>query len=504
MTEINLPQGWAKLRLSDAIQPRGEKAQPADYPDAPFLGMDHVEAQTTRIISSVPAGTMKSSAAKFYAGDVLYGRLRPYLNKVAQPSFSGLASAEFIVFPDTKFVASKFLRFRLNAADFVSFASHLNEGDRPRVGFEQIGDFEVLIPPPAEQHRIVAKIEELFSELDKGIEALKTAREQLKVYRQALLKHAFEGKLTAAWRAANPDKLEPAAALLARIQTEREQRYQQQLQQWQTTGGSLVQRAGKPKAPKPLPPLTTEELAELPELPEGWGWVKFGELVQSSQNGISKRNSETGKEFIVLRLADIVAQRISLESPRAIRLSEEEIQNYVLRKDELLCIRVNGSPDLVGRMVLVNDEVEAAFCDHFIRFKLVEGICSPVFLRYFFDTHGVRRYVELNKVSSAGQNTVNQEMLSSVVVAICGIEEQKEIIELLEQKLSEADQLDQTLTTTLQQSEALRQSILKRAFSGQLVPQDPHDEPASALLARIKAEKGAQSAMPRKTGKGKT
>ena len=120
------------------------------------------------------------------------------------------------------------------------------------------------MPPLNEQHRIVAKIEELFSELDKGIENLKTAREQLKVYRQALLKHAFEGKLTAQWRAANPDKLETAAALLARIQTEREQRYQQQLQQWQATGGS------KPKAPKPLPPLTAEELAELPELPEGW------------------------------------------------------------------------------------------------------------------------------------------------------------------------------------------------------------------------------------------
>lgn len=348
---------------------------------------------------------------------------------------------------------------------------------------------EVALPPINEQHRIVAKIEELFSELDKGIEALKTAREQLKVYRQALLKHAFEGKLTAAWRAANPDKLEPAAVLLARIQLDREQRYQQQLQQWQTHGGSLVPRAGKPKAPKPLPPLSAEELAELPELPEGWGWVRFGELAQSSQNGISKRNSETGKEFIVLRLADIVAQRISLDSPRVIRLSEEEIQNYALHKDELLCIRVNGSPDLVGRMVLVGDDEEAAFCDHFIRFKLVEGICSSVFLRYFFDTHSVRRYVELNKVSSAGQNTVNQEMLNSVVVAICGIEEQRAIVESLEQKFSEADLLDQTLATSLHQSEALRQSILKRAFAGALVPQDENDEPASELLERIRAEK---------------
>ena len=79
------------------------------------------------------------------------------------------------------------------------------------MSFDQIGEFEILIPPPLEQHRIVAKIEELFSELDKGIESLKTAREQLKVYRQAVLKHAFEGKLTAQWREENKDKLETRA-----------------------------------------------------------------------------------------------------------------------------------------------------------------------------------------------------------------------------------------------------------------------------------------------------
>src|SRR6202007_387246 len=102
---------------------------------------------------------------RFYAGDVLYGRLRPYLNKVTKPQFSGLASAEFIVFPDTPLIKSDFLKYRLNAVDFVNFASHLNEGDRPRVGFDQIGDFKLLIPPPNEQKRIVAMIEELFSEL---------------------------------------------------------------------------------------------------------------------------------------------------------------------------------------------------------------------------------------------------------------------------------------------------------------------------------------------------
>ncbi len=166
-----------------------------------------------------------------------------------------------------------------------------------------------------EQHRIVAKIEELFSELDKGIENLKTAQAQLKVYRQSLLKHAFEGKLTAQWRAerrakqsvapakagaqplndmdsrptpsrglalrgndevgsGNDKPLESADILLKRIQQERAQRYQQQLADWEVSG----KQGSKPRPPKSLPPLTAEELAELPELPEGWVYSYLADL----------------------------------------------------------------------------------------------------------------------------------------------------------------------------------------------------------------------------------
>ena len=176
-------------------------------------------------------------------------------------------------------------------------------GAQPNLSQGIIKEWPINLPPLNEQNRIVAKIEELFSELDKGIENLKTARAQLKVYRQALLKQAFEGKLTALWREQHYDQLETAAALQQRIQQERAQRYQQQLADWQTNvkQGSLVQRAGKPKSPKPLPPFTAEELAELPELPEGWGWVKLAHI-QSHDNYAVKAGpfgSALKKEFYV-------------------------------------------------------------------------------------------------------------------------------------------------------------------------------------------------------------
>jgi len=153
----------------------------------------------------------------------------------------------------------------------------------------------VPLPPELEQRRIVAKLEELFSELDKGVENLRTAQQQLKVYRQALLKHAFEGKLTAKWRAQNPDKLESSEALLARIQQEREARYQRQLAEWKEAqkaweaNGKTGRKPTKPKEPKALPTLTAEELTELSELPDGWIYVKAEAITHSSKSTTSPK-----------------------------------------------------------------------------------------------------------------------------------------------------------------------------------------------------------------------
>ena len=157
---------------------------------------------------------------------------------------------------DSRFL-NVYLTFFYNTGEIRDFQAGSN--NLRNLKFNDYLGIDIPFPPLNEQHRIVAKIEELFSELDKGVENLKTAREQLKVYRQGLLKHAFEGKLTVQWRKANRDKLETADALLKRIQTERAQRYQQELEKWEAAG----KQGSKPKAPKMLPPLTAEELAEL-------------------------------------------------------------------------------------------------------------------------------------------------------------------------------------------------------------------------------------------------
>lgn len=140
------------------------------------------------------------------------------------------------------------------------------------------------IPPLEEQKRILAKIEELFFELDAGVENLKNAKEQLAVYRQSLLKQAFEGKLTADWRKENTHKLESGDALLKRVKQEREDYYKQRHAQWKKevklweTGDKKGKRPSEPQKPKELNPIHKDELSGLPQLPEGWVWIRLGAL----------------------------------------------------------------------------------------------------------------------------------------------------------------------------------------------------------------------------------
>lgn len=371
---------------------------------------------------------------------------------------------------------------------------------------------EVSLPPLAEQHRIVAKIEELFSELDKGVENLRTAQQQLKVYRQALLKHAFEGRLTADWRAQNPDKLESADVLLARIQQERKARYQQQLQSWQAAqqaweaNGKTGSKPSKPKAPGTLSPRAAEELAGLPELPKGWAWQSIEPLLS-----FERKPMATGPFGTLLSKPDYrssglpvlgienIGDGVFIKGNK-IFVSEEkalELSSFAVEPGDLIISR-SGT---VGEICKVPDNIGAAYIStNLIRVTLDKATVDPDYFVFLFQGGAVKQLVkDLCKGSSRA--FLNQTILSAISFPIPCLEEQRMIVNSIEEKFSIIDQLEQTITHSLQQAEALRQSILKKAFSGQLVAQDANDEPASVLLERIKAEKQAKPAagkpMPR-------
>ena len=487
-----LPSGWVAAPIRQAIQPRVNRVRPTDHPKSRFIGMDHVEAHSTKIVGSRAASGMKSSALSFRAGDVLYGRLRPYLNKVAQPKFDGLASAEFIVFPDTQLLKSHFLKHRLNAADFVSFASHLNEGDRPRVNFSQLGDFNILIPPPLEQLRIVSKIEELLSELDKGVESLKTARAQLKVYRQAVLKHAFEGKLTAQWREENKDKLETAEQLLSRVRRERVARDQRQLRDWKTAINVWNEQGkpgNRPSKPRKAANLRSDPdaLAMLPPLPVGHAYTFLANLGQLGR-GKSKhrpRNAPAlfGGPYPFIQTAEVkAAERIIREYTQT--YSEIGLGQSMLWPQGTLCITIAAN---IAETAFLG--FDGCFPDSVVGLTADEKLVLPEYVELFIKS--VRTRIEAYAPATAQKN-INLTTLESLVVPLCSVAEQRVLVDRLQAILTVIDGHRAIIDTQLRRADALRQSILKKAFSGELVEQGPNDEPATVLLERIKAEKASQ------------
>lgn len=130
--------------------------------------MDDIEPEGTSIVRTRPFGSMKSAGNRFFPGDVLYGRLRPYLNKTALPTSDGACSGELLVVRPSIAVNSRYLQLFMHARRFVNTAMSTVSGDRPRIDFTIIAEFDFPLAPLAEQRRIVARVDALFAEIADG------------------------------------------------------------------------------------------------------------------------------------------------------------------------------------------------------------------------------------------------------------------------------------------------------------------------------------------------
>lgn len=372
---------------------------------------------------------------------------------------------------------------------------------------KKLKDAVFPLAPLGEQKRIVAKIEELFSELDKGIEALKTAQAQLKVYRQALLKHAFEGKLTADWREANKDKLESADKLLARIKTEREAHYQQQLDDWKQavkdweTNGKEGKKPTKPKKVKMLPDLDEEVLSNLPNPPVQWAYVKWEDILDYDEGAFRRGpfGSTLKKAFFVKEGYKVYEQYCPINDDCSFEryyITPEkyaELKAFWVKSGDFL---ISCSGVTLGRITQVpSGYKEGVINQAILRIRLNQSYyCSDFFKDLFRSSEFQKKFFD-KSTGSAIPNVKGVKELKVIPVPLCSLDEQLEITARLNAKLSVLDRMEADIETQLKKSEALRQSILKKAFSGQLVPQDPTDEPAAKLLERIKAEKAKAAAL---------
>ena len=443
----------------------------------------------------------KSSAKIFAAGSVgiaMYGATIGKLSIFGIDASTNQACA--VAKPLCDLLSNEFLYYYL-LSERRALIDSGKGGAQPNISQGILKDWPLSLPPLNEQHRIVAKIETLFSELDKGIESLKTAREQLKVYHQALLKHAFEGKLTAQWREQNRDKLETPEQLLARIKQERQARYQQQLKDWQAAvnvwekNGKEGKKPGKPSQHKELPPITEDEIALLPVLPSSWGYARLAEISKiGSGMSVSKdRKLSDPVDVAYLRVANVQRGELVLEEIKRMPIEKQALPELALEKWDIL-FNEGGDRDKLGRGWIWEGQVEPCITQNHV-FRSSPYFASEFhskFISHWGNTFG-KDYFEKGGKQTTNLASINKTVLSMFPVPLPSIEEQEMVIRALDDSMSLIGSLEAEVESSIAKCETLRQSILKKAFSGQLVPQDANDEPASALLARIHSERAGRS-----------
>jgi type I restriction enzyme S subunit len=357
-----------------------------------------------------------------------------------------------------------------------------------------IGEIGLPLPPAAEQTRIVAKLEELLSDLDAGVAELKAAQKKLVQYRQSLLKAAVEGALTAEWRTQH-QPLETGAQLLQRILQERRTRWEaRQLARFKAQGKTPPKDWQK-KYAEPVQPDTTG----LPELPQGWVWASLDALIDDGpQNGLYLPDSQYGKGIPILRIDDY---QIGWHRPRAdlnlVDADEVTAEAYALNVGDIVINRVNSMTHL-GKSLNITPTLDGSlFESNMMRLSLSERM-NVDYVSFYLGSHAGRSRLICDAKWAVNQASINQQDVKKTPVPVSSQVEQERISEVLLRQHEGMDLQAKAIEVSLKQATAQRQNILRAAFSGQLVPQDPADEPASVLLERIRAERAAQGAQPRK------
>lgn len=493
-----LPQGWEGTTLGEVslVNPRSFIQPPEENQPVSFVPMAAVEAGTGKadVSQERPYREVRKGYTPFSEGDVLFAKITPCMENgkiaVAQglTNGAGCGSTEFHVLRPLGAVPSELVMYFLLQEEFRKEAQRRMAGTagQLRVPAWFVTDAAFPLPPLPEQHRIVAEIEKQFTRLDASVAALKRAQTNLKRYRASVLKAACEGKLVPAEaelaRQEGRD-YEPASALLERVLKERHAR-------WETQ----EKRRGVYKDP------AAPDISTLPELPEGWVWATWDQ-VGLSKNGRAFPSKEYGVQGVrLLRPGNLNENgRVVWTEENTRYLPEkwaDDFPDYLIGQNELVMNLTAQSlrDEFLGRVCITGEDDQCLLNQRLA--LLIPILVDEHFLLWMFKSRVFRNFVNGLNTGSLIQHMFTSQ-LQSFAFALPPLAEQRRIVAEVERHLSVIQAAENIVAANLKRSERLRQSILKQAFSGKLVPQDPNDEPASALLERIRAERAAVEASPK-------
>ena len=499
MTMQDLPAGWVSATLGEVATIVGGGTPKTSEPDnfeggeIPWITPADLSGYGNKSISCgarniTEKGLNSSSARLLPAGAVLLSTRAPigYAAIASQPVATNQGFKSFILANglDNSFV----YHYLLSAREMLQ---SLGGGTTfKELSGAAAATIPIPLPPLGEQRRIVAAVETQFARLDAAVAALRRAQANLRRYRASVLKDACEGRLVPAEaELARSDgrDYEPAAGLLERVLAQRRARWQSQ-----------EKRRGKYREP------SAPDASALPQLPEGWAWATV-EQVADIQGGIQKqpKRAPADNAYPFLRVANVLRGSLDLQEVHQIELFTGELDKLRLFSGDLLIVEGNGSPSQIGRMAIWKGEIEdCVHQNHIIRARLYNGII-PEYVESYWNSPTGASQVSMVASSTSGLYTLSVSKVSVLPVPIPPLAEQRRIVAEVERRLSVAQQAQAAVEASLARAERLRQSILKQAFSGRLAPQDPDDEPASALLERIRAERETQGRKGAKTQRGK-
>lgn len=487
-----LPSGWVAATISDTGEYiNGFAFKPSHWgnigrPIIRIQNLTNIEKPLNRTTLTVPEQLV------VHPGEILVSWSATLDAFIWQRETAVLNQHIFRVVPDTRFVTPGFLFHLLRWSIWRMLKTeHLHGSTMKHINRGPFLAFTADVPPFLEQRRIVAEIEKQFTRLDAAVAALKRVQANLKRYRAAVLKAACEGRLvpTEADLARKERRsYETGEQLLARILKERRAK-------WEVDQLAKMRGAGKPpknddwkKAYKePEPPNTSN----LPPLPGGWTWANLDQLKLFSIYGprfSSDDYSDTGT--IVLRTTDISESgKVDLSSAPRLELATDDLAKYRLTPGDLVFTRTGAT---IGKTAIFDDDVQAIPGAYLIHFRLATPVTTAWYIYRFFQSVSGQSRLLAGRLG-IGQPNLNAPTIEAIPIPLPPVFEQQRILAATDAHLTIVEKEMGQVSELCRKADRLRRSILKRAFEGKLVPQDPNEEPASVLLERIRAGRNASS-----------
>ena len=482
----DLPENWTISLLGQFVAKRSKGIIPNKTPKQIFelySVPSHGEGKP-EIVSGKEIGSNKQIVDE---GTVLLCKINPRINRTwvvtDHSGHQNIGSTEWITFPPNDLFDPKYLAYFMRQdvfRDFLAGNASGVGGSLMRVKSATVADYPFPIAPFEQQKRIVAEIEKQFSRLDEAVANLKRVKANLKRYKAAVLKAAVEGTLTEEWRKQHPE-VEPADKLLERILAERRKKWED---------AELAKMEAKSKVSKNDKWTGRYKEAELPkiedtfDLPPNWTWTNLGQLAWSVKDGphYSPKYSESGIPFI--SGGNIRPEGIDFEKTKFISRELHEKLSERCKPELGDLLYTKGGTTGIAR---INTEArEFNVWVHVAVLRLVDSI-EKFYLQHCLNS--VHCYQQSQRYThGVGNQDLGLTRMIWITVPLPPLNEQAQIVLEIERHFSVISEVEEEVESNLSRADRLRQSILKQAFSGQLVPQDPNDEPASLLLERIRAQ----------------